>query len=77
MISTIILIAFVLLCLILYKKFGFWETTNHHLRSPPVVPGSLPLIGHLLYLGGQPAKSLMKWGKKYGKMFMVNLGPLK
>jgi len=46
-------------------------------RSPPQVPGSLPFFGHLLYLGGQPEKVLTKWGRIYGKLFGVNLGPLK
>jgi len=57
------------------KKFGFWESRDS--SGPPEVPGSLPLIGHLLYLGGRPEKVLMKWARKYGSMFMVNFGPLK
>jgi len=75
--TSTILFAAVLLCLIIVvKKCGFWGT-RRDTSSPPVVPGSLPLIGHLLYLGGRPEKVLMKWANKYGKMFMVNLRPLK
>jgi len=75
MIITIIISVCVFLCVIFIKRFGFWEIRDR--RSPPEVPGSFPLIGHSLYLGGRPEEVLMKWAKKYGKMFMVNLGPLK
>jgi len=75
--ATTILLACVILCFMIFKKFRFWETISDHPASPPVVPGSLPFIGHLLYLGGCPEKVLIKWAKKYGKMFMVNFGPLK
>jgi len=74
---TIILFACVLWCLLIFKKFGFWDKHKNHLPSPPVAPGSLPLIGHLLYLGASPAETLMKWAGKYGKMFMIDLGPHK
>jgi len=75
MIETIVIFGCVLLCLIILKKCGFWESNDP--SSPPLVPGSLPLIGHLLYLGVRPEKVLMKWARKYGKMFMVYFGPFK
>jgi len=79
MITTIILCACALLCLFIFKKLRFRETTITigDLPSLPEVPGSLPLFGHLLYLGSKPGPILMKWAAKYGKMFMVNFGPLK
>jgi len=76
MIATAVFLGFVLLCLMIFKKCGFLETRDHS-KSPPKVPGSLPLIGHLLYLGLQPEKVLMKWARKHGKMFMVDFGPFK
>jgi len=75
MILTTLVFTSVIVCLFIFKKFGFWERRNF--GSPPEVPGSLPLIGHLVYLGRQPATILMKWAKTYGKMFFINLGPLK
>jgi len=76
MISTTILFASVILLLFIYKKFGFFLGKKEP-SQPPRSAGSLPLIGHLVYLRRQPATILMKWAKTNGKMFLINLGPLK
>jgi len=44
--------------------------------SPPEVPGALPFIGHLAYLGSRPHLKLMDWAKTYGSLFLVKFGNL-
>jgi len=75
MFTTILLSFIVILILIIIKKLKLREVSNAD--SVTEVPGSLPFFGHLFYLGRRPEEALMKWAKTYGKMFLVNLGPLK
>jgi len=72
MLATILLSLFVIIFLILIKTLKLRNSSD--ISSPPEVTGSLPLIGHLLYLGRKPEEVFMKWGRTYGKLFSVNLG---
>jgi len=67
--------------LVLYL-FGFQNQINRNggnagFQSPPEVPGYVPLLGHVLYMGARPHLKLMEWAKRYGSMFIIGLGNYK
>ena len=47
------------------------------IKTPPMVPGALPLIGHALKFNKNRPEFLRKGYKRFGKIFGIKLGPKK
>ena len=62
--------------IILIFAIGFLIWIVWQRRPPNSPPGKngLPLLGVLLSLGTHPEKTMAKWTKKYGPVFMVKIG---
>ena len=61
---------------ILSFVIGFFIWILWQRRPPNSPPGKngLPLLGVLLSLGTHPEKTMAKWAKKYGPVFMIKMG---
>ncbi|CAG7701141.1 unnamed protein product, partial [Allacma fusca] len=54
---------------IIYYFYG-----ENRTKLPPGPSFHLPIVGHLPFLGDNPAKTFLKWSKIYGPILHVRLG---
>lgn len=55
---------------------AWWFSQPAETNLPPLAPGSLPIIGHLLALASKeaPERLFLKWSKKVGPVFTLKFG---